>query len=318
MQCRSPRMSSSSISSGSSPSRAASSSPRFSRSSGGDVLHAQPLVDLLLGGAGVRLAVSSSRDAVLAHVQPAPHGLGAQRLVVLPRAGEVLEQVPEASSGTTRRSTGMPDVGHGARAGLARGVHLVDLRAAPRRPRTSASGSAVAATTSRSLHGVGHAARAAGQLHPLARAARRPLHDRLADAPAPGTGGSACAGRRRRPRPAPASTFSCGLGAEARHVGQPARLGGLAQLLERGHAEVLVQLAHALRPEPRDARDLHEPGRELRPAACRPTGSSRPRAGRRSSRRSSCRRRPAPRPARPARAPPPTRRASRIALAALR
>ena len=94
--CRSPRMSPSSISSGSSPSRAAaSSSPRFSRSSGGMNSHAEPLVDLLLGRERLGLARLVVRDAVLAHVEAALHRLGAERLVVPAGAGEVLEQVPE-------------------------------------------------------------------------------------------------------------------------------------------------------------------------------------------------------------------------------
>ena len=62
---------------------------------GRDVLHPEPLVDLLLGREGVGLAALVVGDAVLAHVQAAPDRLGAQRLVVLARPGEVLEQVAE-------------------------------------------------------------------------------------------------------------------------------------------------------------------------------------------------------------------------------
>ena len=69
---------------------------------------------------------------------------------------------------------------------------------------------------------------------------------------------------------------------------------------KRGHAEVLVQRTHSLRPEP-GMRVISTRPAGTWPGACRPPGSSRPRAARRSSRRSSRPPRPAPR-TRPARA----------------
>ena len=111
-------MSSSSISFGSSSRRAASSSPRFSTARVGR-RHPEPLVDLLLGAEGLGLAALVVGDAVLAHVEAASHGLRAQRLVVLARAGEVLEQVAECLRGTMRRSTARPECVTALRARLA-------------------------------------------------------------------------------------------------------------------------------------------------------------------------------------------------------
>ena len=53
---------------------------------GRDELHPEPLVDLLLGREGLGPAALVVGDPVLAHVQAAPHRLGAQRLVVLARS----------------------------------------------------------------------------------------------------------------------------------------------------------------------------------------------------------------------------------------
>ena len=60
-----------------------------------DVGHTEELVDLLLGGARVGRAGRVVRDSVLAHMEPAAHGVGSQGLIVLLRPGEVLEQVSE-------------------------------------------------------------------------------------------------------------------------------------------------------------------------------------------------------------------------------
>ena len=64
-----------------------------------DVVHAQQRVDLGLGGATVSLSGGVVKHAVLGDMQPLAHGCVAQGHVVLPGAGEVLEQVPELVGG---------------------------------------------------------------------------------------------------------------------------------------------------------------------------------------------------------------------------
>ena len=182
---------------------------------------------------------------------------------------------PKASSGTTRRSTGMP-VWVTARApGRARASAPRRSRRAPRRPRPGPRGRAVAATTSRSLQVSAMPARAARQLHPRGvRLAGRPRSPRPT---------ASAWDSRKRVRGAPASsaasaasTFSSALapkpGTSASRPASAASRSSSSEVTPR----CSWSSAHALRPEPRDARDLHEAGRDPAPSACPPTGSMPP------------------------------------------
>ncbi len=102
-------MSPSSISRGSSPLRRRLQLAAVLAQLGLDVGEAEPLVDLLLARARVRGAGGVVEDPVLGDVQPAPHRRFAQRRVVRPRAGEVLQQVAEL------RGLGDPQVDRHAR-----------------------------------------------------------------------------------------------------------------------------------------------------------------------------------------------------------
>ena len=93
---------------------------------GRDPLHAELLVDLLLGRAGDRVAALLVGDPVLAHMQAALDGGRPQRLVVPARAGEVLEQVPECLLGHDAQVDGQPRMRQRLRPGLPRGVQDVD------------------------------------------------------------------------------------------------------------------------------------------------------------------------------------------------
>ena len=110
-------------------------------------------------------------------------------------------------------------MGDAARPGGARGVHRVDLGSSSKAV-TSASGSAVAATTSRSLHesAMRRALPASSTRFGVRAAGRR--HDRLADRQRLGqeearAGRSRVVGGQRREH------VLLGLGAESGHVGQP-------------------------------------------------------------------------------------------------
>ena len=79
-------MSSSSIRSGSLPFARGLELAAVLAQLGRDPLHAEQLVDLLLGRARVRVAALVVGDPVLGHVEAALDRLGAQRLVVPARA----------------------------------------------------------------------------------------------------------------------------------------------------------------------------------------------------------------------------------------
>ena len=311
-------MSSSSTSSGSSPSRAASQLAAVLAQLGRDVLHAQPLVDLLLGRAGVRLAALVVGDAVLAHVQPAPDRLRAQRLVVLARAGEVLQQVAERLLRHHAQVHRHARVGDGPRAGVARGVHHVDLgellEGLDEGRRVGGGRHHVQV-----LAVVGHPARAARQLDPRGvRAAGpstipSPTRQRLGEQEA------RAAARRRRPPPAPRSRSPAALAPKpGTSASRPASAASRSSSSE-STPSCSCRSARALGPEPRDARDLHQarPGsapRSLSADGIEPLSSSA------SIFSAIVLPTPASSSALPVRAPapPPTRPASRIALAALR
>ena len=107
------------------------SSPRFSRSSGRDVLHPEPLVDLLLGGAGRGARSASSATRTRSRAAPAAPPAVRSASLCLPEPVKCWSRFPNASSGTIRRSTGDAGVRHGPRARRRR-------RTAPRRSRGSA------------------------------------------------------------------------------------------------------------------------------------------------------------------------------------
>ena len=93
--CRSPRTCLTSTSSGSSPLRAGVELAEVLAELGRDVLVAEELVELGLVARREDLARLDGLDAVLGDREPLLHGGFAQRDVVVLRAGEVLEQVPE-------------------------------------------------------------------------------------------------------------------------------------------------------------------------------------------------------------------------------
>ena len=129
------------------------------------------------------------------------------------------------------------------------------ISASPANASTSACGSAVAATTSRSLHesAIRRALPANATLvacgsRPATIAS--PTRERLGQEEARARLAGVIRGERGH-------QVLLGLLAEAGHVVEAAVLRGLAQVLERGHAQVLVERTHALRAEAGDARDLH-------------------------------------------------------------
>ena len=132
---------------------------------GRDELHAEPLVDLLLGRVGDGLAALVVGDPVLAHVQAAPHRLGAQRLVVPAGAGEVLEQVAEGLLRHDPQVDGQAGVGDRLGARLAGGRHRVERVRARRRPRRARRGR----STRRRCRGPSRCPPAAGRCRPARR-----------------------------------------------------------------------------------------------------------------------------------------------------
>ena len=228
---------------------------------GRDVLHAEPLVDLLLGREGLGAAALVVGDPVLAHVQAAPHRLGAQRLVVLPGAREVLEQVAEGLLRHDPEVHRQPGVGDRLRAGLAGRRDRVDRvelrerlhergRVARRHDDVEVlHGVRAAPGAARQLHAQGGRVVAQRGHHLLAHRERlREQHARL---------GAAVGARRQR-----GQDVLLGLRAEALHVLELAALGGAAQVVDRVHPDLVVEQLGALGAEPGDARDLHEARRD--------------------------------------------------------
>ena len=227
-----------------------------------DVLHAQQLVDLFLGGAGVGLAGGVDLHAVLGDVEPAAHRIGPQRLVVLLRAGEVLEQVAEVLGRHDPQVHAEPVVGAGPHAGGSGLAGLLDQRhpaeGLGQGLRVGGGGNDVQV-----LAAVGQTAGAAGDLHAVGSwmlaqgVAQLDGHLQRArehDAPTRA---------RLRQRGDRVQDVLLGLCAEAREVTQAVGLGGLLELVKRLHAQLVVELAHLLGAQPRHAGDLEEPDGEL-------------------------------------------------------
>ena len=263
---------------------------------GRDVLHAEQLVDLLLGGAGVGHALVVDH-AVLGHVEAALHGRRAQRLVVLARAGEVLEQVAEVLR--LARSAG--------RSGSPLWVTAFTPAAAWCWT-SPISGSAANACGQRLgvggggddvevLAGLGPAPRAARQLDPLGRRVLAQRRDERV--------GHGQRLRQQQPRlarsSAPASsairTFSSAFGPKPGHVAQALLLDRLAQVVERRDPELVeAACARAWARSPGSRVTSTRPGRVLR-LQLLGRGDRRPcRAASRASPRASCRSRAAASP----------------------
>ena len=196
-----------------------------------DELHAEPLVDLLLGRVGVGLAARVVGDPVLAHVQPALTASVRSASLCLPEPGEVLQQVAERLLRHHAQVDRNARVRHGPRAGDAGGVHRVDL-GKPLEGLDEGRRVAVAATTSRSLHESAiRRALPASSTRVAMGAQRRRLFPR--PPPAPGRAGSASGARRKRPPPVLRHVL-LRLGAEARHVREPAVLDRAPQVVQGG------------------------------------------------------------------------------------
>ena len=228
-------------------------------------------------------------------------------------------RLPNWSGSTTRRSTATP-VWVRARAAFSPGdagaLDDVELgEGGQQRRRVGGRGDDVEV-----LDRVGQAPRGAGQLDAVATAGCARSASTIASPISSALLSSTLrrrAPRRRRPRtprappprtsaPKPRTSRSfCGLGRRA-------------QRLERVDAELVVELARALGPEPGQAREVDEAGRELRRAASRPPGSCPSRAAPRSSPRA-CLPMPGSSVTLPSRVMAATERgASRTDLAALR
>ena len=265
--CRSPRMSPSSISSGSSPLAGRLQLAAVLAQLRRDALHAQPLVDLLLGRAGVRSRRSRRRRcrtrsraarACTASVRSAS--------LCLPEPVKCWSRLPNASSGTMRRSTGRPDVRHAPARPPRRTECTTSIAGEPaerldQRRRVARGGDDVEV-----LARVGPAAGAARQLDRGRGRVVAQRRDQLARPTA-----SALESRMRAsalpsaPAASAASTFSSAFLPKPGTSSSRPVLGRLAQLVERVTPRCSCSSAHPLGPEPRDARDLHQAGRDLAP-----------------------------------------------------
>ena len=241
-----------SISSGSVPAAAASSSPRFSRSSGSMYSQPEQRVHLRLGRAAVGLAGGVVEHPVLGDVQALAHGRVAQRHVVLLGAGEVLEQVAELVGRDD------PQVDLDARCGCAAarpprpGVPASSISSSCGRRAASATGSVAVAITSRSLTlsvirraepasstCVGRGVLAERGDQRLADRERAVEHD-----PGGPLAGAGCIGGWR-------GCASSALGPNPFSVRICCSSAACAQRFERVDPELLVQPPGALGPEPR-------------------------------------------------------------------
>ena len=231
---------------------------------GRDPRHAEALVDLLLGGAAGGHAGGVVEDPVLGDVQPAPDGRLAQRHVVLLGAREVLQDVAEL--------VGLddPQVDRHARVRAGAGGVVPGRRARLDDVEVGEHGGQGACVRRGGddvevLDRVGAAARRAGQLDAIAgRVGAQRLDDALGD------------GQRLVEQNARARLLVdpggeglehrlLELGAEAAQAAQALGLGRGPQVLQRRDAEVLVEPPRALGAQPGEAREIHEPGRELGP-----------------------------------------------------
>ena len=241
--------------------RAASSSPAFSRSSGGMYSVAEPLVDLLLALGREDLAALDLGDPVLRDREAAPLGVLPQREVVLLRAGEVLQQVAVALGRDDAQVEAKAIVRDDRRLRRALGHHLGDpgqLREVLRqRLRVAGGGDDVEVA-----HGLLAAARAAGLADPVGgRVLAQHLDhgeqrgQRLAEQRPRRAGRLLLAGGRLE-------DALLGLRAQAGQRSQALGARGVLQLGERRHAELLPDLAHRLRAEAGDIEELDHLGRD--------------------------------------------------------
>ena len=239
-QCRSPRRSSTRDQVGERPRRRGLQLPAPLAQLGRDPRQAEPLVDLLLGRAAQRLAGGVVEDPVLRDVQPAPHGRLAQRHVVRLRAGEVLEHVAELVGRDDLEVDGHARVEHDARAGLAGLRPTVSTSSWPVSAATSAGGSAVVATMSRSL-----TASALRRSEPATSTRSAPGAARRASTSCSAIGSARDSSQRGAGRAVVAGgerleQLLLGLRAEPAQAAQLLGLGRGAQLLERVDPELVV------------------------------------------------------------------------------
>ena len=243
-------------------SRAASSSPRPSRSSGGIHVEPEARVDLLLGRAAQRLAGGVVEDPVLGDVQAAPHRRLAQRDVVRLGAREVLQHVAELVGLDDLEVDLHAGVREHARAGVARRLHRLDQRQLGQRGRQR-SGIVGGGDDVEVLDGVGLAPQRAGDLDALGGRVRAQRADDLL--------GDVQRAREQDARRRPALR-RLGEGLEQRLLdlrAEPAQaadlllLGGGAQRVERVDPELVVEPPRALGAEARQVHDRDQPAREL-------------------------------------------------------
>ena len=237
-ECRSPRMSASSISSGSSSVARRLQLAAVLAQLGLDVLHAEPLVDLLLGRAGVasRRASSSTTPYSLT-CRPRLTAAVRSASLCLPEPVKCWSRLPKFSSGTMRRSTGRP-VWVIALAPASPGRWTASTSGSSAKASTSACGSSVAAHDVEVLAGVGHAPRAAGELDALRRVRRAGPRRAPRRSRAPST--AACRGLALPSAPAASasSTFSSAFAPKPGTSPSCPVLGDAAQVVERLDAEL--------------------------------------------------------------------------------
>ena len=260
--CRSPTMSSSSISCGK---RAGGGpielEPGFAQSRA-ESRQIERGVDVFFGPAG-DVSLVAAEHAVFVDLQPAALGHAAQHDVVFLRAGEVLQRRAEALGR------------HDAQIDLqAAGSSRTDILVSPR--------AITSATPSDRRRSGPSPVRLARRRRPADRDRRsfrvrgdncRPL--RSARSPGMRANGRAATARSRRLRPnrcaraavaasaRPARIVCFGLGAKALQLADAMRFAGGAQFVERGDVQFLEQHGRFLRPQARHAQQLQHRGRHL-------------------------------------------------------
>ena len=259
---------------------------------GRDPLHPEQLVDLLLGGARVRWSPSRRRRSPYSLTwRPRRTASVRSASLCLPEPVKCWSRLPNVSSGTIRRSTGRPEWVIALAPAAPEDCDLVDQRQlAERRRRAPPDRSrwprcrgpcrsrpcAARCRPARRAIAAGCSRSAATSSSPIASAFESSMR---------------ALGRPSAPAASAASTFSSALAPKPVTSLQPLLLGGLAQIVERLDAELVVAAcARASGPRPGMRVTSTRPGGNFAPSACRRPGSCRSRAARRSSRRSSCRR----------------------------
>ena len=263
-QWSSPRMSSSSTSSGSLRVARGLELAAVLAQLRRDPVHAEQLVDLLLGRARVRRLRRVVGDAVLRDVEAALDRRGAQRLVVLLRPGQVLEQVAEVLGRDDPQVDADAVVRDRARAGLPGRARLGDqrqraerVRQRPRRRTPWRPGRCPCTCPS----SASRCRRSRPGRRRAARAGRRAAPPRSA---APSTAAASASGARPRRRRARAG---CSPRPSARSRWSSRRRCSSAACFSSSRDAIPISsksLRARFGPEARQAGDLDEAGRVLR------------------------------------------------------